>query len=106
MTPSDMVTGTSRSTTKPFVSGRSYFVHLGAASALEGTTSERRSSVRRASFRTVLSGNARPGLNLRQSADEGSREDERAGLGRVPADRVPRAAPHGLPLLVAERLEE
>src|SRR5687767_8952020 len=51
MTPSDIVTGTSLSTTTPFVSGRSYSVQLGAPSA-EAGRAPTASSVRSAIFRT------------------------------------------------------
>src|SRR5687767_12378310 len=88
MTPSDIVTGTSLSTTTPFVSGRSYGVHRGPACAVAGTSPDT-SRVRRASVFTVITGNDRAAWKIARWMYEEAIAEMQI---RAPAERNPKLA--------------
>src|SRR5215210_22834 len=93
MTPSDIVTGTSLSSTIPFVSGRLYFAHFGAAEAAEGSSANT-SRKMRAILRTVITSNDRPAWKIAVGDVRGNdRSDADPGAGR--AERQARHVPGG-----------
>src|SRR6185503_1748429 len=110
MTPSGIVTGTSPSSTMPFVSGRSYFVHFGAADAAEGSRTNA-SRAMSAILRTIITSNDRPAWKIalgdvrgndRGDADPRSRRAQREARG-VPRGRKCRHAVEGVVVRAADQ---